>query len=55
MSWVETELDLKDANNNSQPIIAFTDGENFAFAHPLLDNTGTIIPPRPARIAGQVA
>jgi hypothetical protein len=45
MPWTQTILNLKDALGTSQPVIAYTDGTNFSFAHPLLDNTGAIIAP----------
>lgn len=48
MTWTQTTLNLKDAAGANQPIIAYTDGTNFSFAHPLLDNTGTIIAPATA-------
>src|SRR5258708_5254537 len=45
MTWTQTVLNIKDAANTTQPVIAYTDGTNFSFAHPLLDNTGAIIAP----------
>ncbi len=44
MTWTPTTLTMKDAAGTSQPIIAYTDATNFAFGHPLLDNTGAIVP-----------
>ena len=48
MTWTQTILNLKDAAGANQPVIAYTDGTNFSFAHPLLDNTGAIIAPATA-------
>jgi hypothetical protein len=45
MTWTRTILDIKDGNGTIQPVIAYTDGTNYSFAHPLLDNTGAIISP----------
>jgi hypothetical protein len=45
MTWTRTILDLKDGNGTIQPVVAYTDGTNYSFAHPLLDNTGAIIAP----------
>lgn len=45
MAWTPTILNIKDAAGTTQPVIAYTDGTNFSFAHPILDNTGTIIAP----------
>jgi len=45
MTWTSTTLTIKDAAGTTQPVIAYTDGTNFSFAHPLLDNTGAIIAP----------
>ena len=45
MTWTQTILNIKDAAGTTQPVIAYTDGTNFSFAHPLLDNTGAIIAP----------
>jgi hypothetical protein len=43
MTWTQTTLNIKDAAGANQPIIAYTDGTNFSFAHPLLDHTGAIV------------
>lgn len=45
MTWTPTTLTIKDANGVSQPVTAYTDGTNFSFAHPVLDNTGAVIAP----------
>ncbi|WP_020472367.1 hypothetical protein [Zavarzinella formosa] len=45
MTWTQTTLTIKDAAGTNQPVIAYTDGTNFSFAHPILDNTGAIIAP----------
>ena len=45
MVWTATTLNLKDAAGTTQPVIAYTDGTNFSFAHPILDNTGAVIAP----------
>lgn len=52
MTWTQTTLNIKDAAGASQPVIAYTDGTNFSFAHPLLDNTGAVI--NPANAANQL-
>ena len=43
MTWTQTTLNIKDAAGSNQPVIAYTDGTNFSFAHPLLDGSGAII------------
>ncbi|OWK42214.1 beta strand repeat-containing protein [Fimbriiglobus ruber] len=48
MTWTQTTINILDGAGNSKPIIAYTDGTNFSFAHPLLDNTGAIISPATA-------
>jgi hypothetical protein len=48
MTWTQTTVNIKDASGVSQPVIAYTDGTNFSFAHPLLDNTGAVISPAQA-------
>ena len=48
MTWTQTTLSIKDANNTTQTVVAYTDGTNYSFAHPLLDNTGAIIAPATA-------
>lgn len=45
MTWTQTTLTIKDAAGTNQPVIAYTDGTNFSFALPLLDNTGAVIAP----------
>lgn len=45
MSWTESFLYFKDANATNQPVIAFTDGTNYAFAHNLLDSSGNVQDP----------
>ena len=45
MTWTPTTLNIQDASGTSRPVIAYTDGTNFSFAHPLLDNTGAVIAP----------
>jgi hypothetical protein len=45
MTWTPTTLAALDASGAPHTIIAYTDGTNFSFAHPLLDNTGAIISP----------
>jgi hypothetical protein len=45
MTWTQTTLNIKDAANTTQPVIVYTDGTNFAFAHPILDSTGAVIAP----------
>ncbi len=45
MTWTQTTVTIKDASGTNQPVIAYTDGTNFSFAHPLLDNTGAIVSP----------
>lgn len=45
MTWTQTTLAILDGAGTSRPVIAYTDGTNYSFAHPLLDNTGAIIAP----------
>jgi hypothetical protein len=53
MTWTQTTISIKDAAGANQPVIAFTDGTNLAFARPLLDNAGAIV--SPANAGNQVA
>lgn len=55
MTWTQTTLNVKDASGTDRPIIAYTDGTNFSFAHPLLDNTGAIISPAQASAVANTA
>ncbi len=48
MTFTSTPITVKDSAAADKSIIAYNDGTSSAFAHPLLDNTGTIISPATA-------
>ena len=45
MTWTLTSVTLLDGNGVSRTFTAYTDGTNFALAHPIVDNTGAIVAP----------
>jgi hypothetical protein len=45
MTWTQTALKLLDGDGTPRQVIAWTDGVNYAFAHPVLDSTGAAVGP----------